>query len=86
MRTEVRFAGIGGQGSVLASTILSEAAGAIGGKEAVQSQFYEAAIRDLEDFLRLRARRLDYEQDEMAPEVFERIEQLRAAGGGQLAR
>jgi 2-oxoglutarate ferredoxin oxidoreductase subunit gamma len=46
MRTEVRFAGIGGQGSVLASTILSEAAGAIGGQEAVQTQFYEAAIRD----------------------------------------
>jgi tetratricopeptide (TPR) repeat protein len=47
---------------------------------------YEAAIRDLEDFLRLRSRRLDFEQDEMAPEIFERIEQLRAADGGQVAR
>jgi 2-oxoglutarate ferredoxin oxidoreductase subunit gamma len=45
MRTEVRFAGIGGQGSVLASTILAEAAGVYGGFEAVQTQFYEAAIR-----------------------------------------
>jgi 2-oxoglutarate ferredoxin oxidoreductase subunit gamma len=45
MRTEVRFAGIGGQGSVLASTILAEAAGVYGGREAVQTQFYEAAIR-----------------------------------------
>lgn len=45
MRTEVRFAGIGGQGSVLASTILAEAAGVYGGLEAVQTQFYEAAIR-----------------------------------------
>lgn len=44
MRTEVRFAGIGGQGSVLASTILAEAAG-MAGREAVQTQFYEAAIR-----------------------------------------
>ena len=46
MRTEIRFAGIGGQGSVLASTILAEAAGGLGGQEAVQTQFYEAAIRD----------------------------------------
>jgi 2-oxoglutarate ferredoxin oxidoreductase subunit gamma len=45
MRTEVRFAGIGGQGSVLASTILAEAAGVYSGLEAVQTQFYEAAIR-----------------------------------------
>jgi 2-oxoglutarate ferredoxin oxidoreductase subunit gamma len=45
MRTEVRFAGIGGQGSVLASTILAEAAGVFAGFEAVQTQFYEAAIR-----------------------------------------
>ncbi|HJM76196.1 MAG TPA: 2-oxoacid:acceptor oxidoreductase family protein [Dehalococcoidia bacterium] len=46
MRTEIRFAGIGGQGSVLASTILAEAAGVAAGFEAVQTQFYEAAIRD----------------------------------------
>ncbi|MDP6604833.1 MAG: 2-oxoacid:acceptor oxidoreductase family protein [Dehalococcoidia bacterium] len=46
MRTEIRFAGIGGQGSVLASTILAEAAGVAAGYEAVQTQFYEAAIRD----------------------------------------
>lgn len=46
MRTEIRFAGIGGQGSVLASTILAEAAGVAAGLEAVQTQFYEAAIRD----------------------------------------
>lgn len=44
MRVEVRFAGIGGQGSVLASTILAEAAGRAK-LEAVQTQFYEAAIR-----------------------------------------
>jgi 2-oxoglutarate ferredoxin oxidoreductase subunit gamma len=44
MRTEIRFAGIGGQGSVLASSILAEAAG-MAGSEAVQTQFYEAAIR-----------------------------------------
>ena len=46
MRTEIRFAGVGGQGSVLASTILAEAAGGLGGQEAVQTQFYEAAVRD----------------------------------------
>lgn len=44
MRTEVRFAGIGGQGSVLASTVFAEACGGAG-LEAVQTQFYEAAIR-----------------------------------------
>lgn len=46
MRTEIRFAGVGGQGSVLASSVLAEAAGVLTGLEAVQTQFYEAAIRD----------------------------------------
>ena len=46
MRTEIRFAGVGGQGSVLASSVLAEAAGVLAGLEAVQTQFYEAAIRD----------------------------------------
>lgn len=45
MRTEIRISGIGGQGSVLASTILTEALGVYDGKEAIQSQEYEAAIR-----------------------------------------
>lgn len=45
MRTEIRISGIGGQGSVLASTILAEALGVYDGKEAIQSQEYEAAIR-----------------------------------------
>jgi 2-oxoglutarate ferredoxin oxidoreductase subunit gamma len=46
MRTEIRFAGVGGQGSILASTILAETAGVYGGMEAIQSANYEAAIRD----------------------------------------
>ncbi len=45
MRTEIRISGIGGQGSVLASTILAEALGVHDGKEAIQTQEYEAAIR-----------------------------------------
>lgn len=45
MRTEIRISGIGGQGSVLASTILAEALGVYDGKEAIQTQEYEAAIR-----------------------------------------
>ncbi len=45
MRTEIRISGIGGQGSVLASTILAEAIGVYDGKEAIQTQEYEAAIR-----------------------------------------
>jgi len=45
VRTEVRISGIGGQGSVLASTILAEAVGVYDGKEAIQTQEYEAAIR-----------------------------------------
>jgi tetratricopeptide (TPR) repeat protein len=43
-----------------------------------QAGDYDAAVADLEAFLRLRVRRLDYEQDDLAPEVFERIEALRA--------
>ena len=45
MRTEIRISGTGGQGSVLASTILAEAIGVYDGKEAIQTQEYEAAIR-----------------------------------------
>lgn len=45
MRTEIRISGIGGQGSVLASIILAEALGVHDGKEAIQTQEYEAAIR-----------------------------------------
>lgn len=45
MRTEIRISGIGGQGSILASTILADAIGVYDGKEAVQTQEYEAAIR-----------------------------------------
>jgi tetratricopeptide (TPR) repeat protein len=44
------------------------------------------ALGDLEQFLRLRSRRFDYEQDNMAPEVFSRIEALRARIGAQAAR
>jgi tetratricopeptide (TPR) repeat protein len=36
------------------------------------------AIADLEQFLRLRVMRLNFDQDDMAPEVFARIEALRA--------
>lgn len=45
MRTEIRISGIGGQGSVLASTVLAEALGVYDGREAIQTQEYEAAIR-----------------------------------------
>jgi 2-oxoglutarate ferredoxin oxidoreductase subunit gamma len=45
MRVEIRISGIGGQGSVLASTILANAVGVHDGKEAIQTQEYEAAIR-----------------------------------------
>lgn len=45
MRTEIRISGIGGQGSVLASTILAEALGVHDGKEVIQTQEYEVAIR-----------------------------------------
>lgn len=39
---------------------------------------YGKAAQDLERFLRLRVKRLSYEQDPLAPEVFRRIEELRA--------
>ena len=42
----IRFAGLGGQGLVLSSIILAEAAGVYGGKRVVQSQQYGGAIRD----------------------------------------
>jgi 2-oxoglutarate ferredoxin oxidoreductase subunit gamma len=44
MRTEIRIAGIGGQGQVLAAEVLAAAAG-VRGYEVAQTQFYEAAIR-----------------------------------------
>jgi tetratricopeptide (TPR) repeat protein len=39
---------------------------------------YGSAADDLEQFLRLRGRRLEYDEDDMAPEVFARIETLRS--------
>lgn len=45
MRTEIRIAGTGGQGQVLAAQVLAEAAGVYGGMHAVQTQFYEPSIR-----------------------------------------
>jgi tetratricopeptide (TPR) repeat protein len=47
---------------------------------------YEAAAKDLEAFLRMRVRRLDYDEDELAPEVFQRIEALRARHAEQARR
>jgi 2-oxoglutarate ferredoxin oxidoreductase subunit gamma len=44
MRTEIRIAGTGGQGQVLAAELLASAAG-LQGYEVAQTQFYEAAIR-----------------------------------------
>jgi tetratricopeptide (TPR) repeat protein len=43
-----------------------------------QLGMYDEAIGDLESFLKLRARRMSYEQDDRAPEVFQRLEALRA--------
>lgn len=45
MRFEIRIAGEGGQGIILASVILAEAAGIYEGKNVVQSQVYGAAAR-----------------------------------------
>ena len=45
MRKDIRFSGIGGQGVVLASQVLAEAAGVYQGLHAVQTQFYGYAIR-----------------------------------------
>lgn len=39
---------------------------------------YGAAADDLQALLRLRVRRLDYDQDQLAPEIFARIEELKA--------
>jgi hypothetical protein len=47
---------------------------------------FGAAADDLDRFLRLRVQRLSYEQDEMAPEVFQRIETLRARHAEALAQ
>lgn len=44
------------------------------------------AIDDLKQYLRLRSRRLDFEEDEMAPMVFDRIDALRARSGVQPGR
>jgi 2-oxoglutarate ferredoxin oxidoreductase subunit gamma len=44
-RTEVRFAGEGGQGMILAGIILAEAASVHGGKNAVQTQSYGPEAR-----------------------------------------
>jgi tetratricopeptide (TPR) repeat protein len=43
-----------------------------------ESGDFEAAAQDLETLLRMRVRRLDYDEDELAPEMFQRIEALRA--------
>jgi tetratricopeptide (TPR) repeat protein len=47
---------------------------------------FAQAADDLEQYLRLRARRLDYEQDDMAPATFARIEALRGRIGAQPGR
>ena len=39
---------------------------------------YDAAADDLHTMLRMRVRRLDYDQDQLAPEIFRRIEELKA--------
>lgn len=39
---------------------------------------YDAAADDLQAMLRLRVRRLTYEQDQLAPEIFKRLEELKA--------
>lgn len=44
MRTEIRFAGVGGQGLVSASIILAEALGVVRGYEVIQTQFYASSI------------------------------------------
>ena len=46
MKTEIRLAGTGGQGVILASVILAEAAVIVEGLNATQSQSYGAAARD----------------------------------------
>ncbi len=45
LRAEMRFAGSGGQGIILASKIVSEAAGIFEGYNVVQTQIYGAAAR-----------------------------------------
>lgn len=45
MKKEIRIAGSGGQGIVLASILLAEASGLYDGKNVVQSQVYGAAAR-----------------------------------------
>jgi len=45
MRAEIRLAGSGGQGIILAAKVLAEAAGIYGGLTVVQSQIYGAAAR-----------------------------------------
>ena len=42
---------------------------------------YDAAADDLQAMLRMRVRRLDYDQDQLAPEIFQRIEALKARHG-----
>ena len=44
MKTEIRFAGVGGQGLVSASVILAEALGVVRDFEVVQTQFYASNI------------------------------------------
>lgn len=44
MKTEIRFAGVGGQGLVSASIILAEALGVVGDLEVIQTQFYASSI------------------------------------------
>ncbi|MHC4845479.1 MAG: hypothetical protein ACYTCU_04870 [Planctomycetota bacterium] len=47
---------------------------------------FAQAADDLEQYLRLRSRRLDYDQDDMAPATFARIEALRGRIGAQPGR
>jgi len=47
---------------------------------------FAAAADDLEKFLRLRVKRLSYEDDDMAPAVFRRIEVLRARAAENVAQ
>ena len=42
---------------------------------------YDAAADDLQSMLRMRVRRLNYDQDTLAPEIFQRIEALKARHG-----
>jgi len=44
MKTEIRFAGLGGQGLVSASILMAEGCGVVGDYQVVQTQFYGVSI------------------------------------------